>query len=626
MLTGPPGAAIADSDLKSWLPEFNPRISLDLSPLSPPDRSDDADTAAEEPSDTPSPRCSDEAAPPTPQRLSSSAVYANLSEYASMVSKDDCDHYNATSGGSDATPAAHSPLPPPSPSSTSDLQADISELARELPEVPAGTSHSESLGLDFDFHTDPAIDAIATSPLFAVPTKSDTDDKKDQLPAARKGRSRRASIAGMLMRRASRYVDISPSAPPVVASTTSSIEPLPVLDNLDTDADGLSAAFGASAVAKQAAAEEPSPDSLAAAEPAESFPAVPEAAQACPPESNEQEAKPAASIGTHSRSASNHQAPTSAFEAHEAAVEGPAKPVPSAAADHISEQSVEAAAVASDAGSQHGNATEASTEIQPPAEPSFAEELRTDEPLPAPPAIARSVEKRSSRILSGITRKVNHVRQTTSMVLRRSVGSRLSMAPGKSLDAVGNVPAPKPQETATAPDHASQAQEEDPPKYTSDDNVALESQAGCPADGASPTPAEAPASTEEANANKSPAEPTIAAESADTSDAGDASSDQASSSGSDGSAASDAATSISTSSSVEAAVEDTTENAASVDAVSDEHVDTASDEDAGDKDGLHAKATFTKRFGMVRRGTNEAVRNGVSRVKHIFASKRPVAA
>ncbi|KAJ2531434.1 hypothetical protein EV175_007221, partial [Coemansia sp. RSA 1933] len=43
--------------------------------------------------------------------------------------------------------------------------------------------------------------------------------------------------------------------------------------------------------------------------------------------------------------------------------------------------------------------------------------------------------RRSSRILvEGITRKVQHVRQTTSMVLKRSVGSRLSVVPMRSQD------------------------------------------------------------------------------------------------------------------------------------------------------------------------------------------------
>ncbi|KAJ2579823.1 hypothetical protein GGH95_002905 [Coemansia sp. RSA 1836] len=55
-------------------------------------------------------------------------------------------------------------------------------------------------------------------------------------------------------------------------------------------------------------------------------------------------------------------------------------------------------------------------------------------PPTRPPIYHRHIDRRSSRILEGITRKVQHVRQTTSMVLRRSVGSRVSMRPATPHD------------------------------------------------------------------------------------------------------------------------------------------------------------------------------------------------
>ncbi|KAJ2822276.1 hypothetical protein FBU31_004640 [Coemansia sp. 'formosensis'] len=55
-------------------------------------------------------------------------------------------------------------------------------------------------------------------------------------------------------------------------------------------------------------------------------------------------------------------------------------------------------------------------------------------PPPRRPSIHRHLDRRSSRILEGLTRKVQHVRQTTSMVLRRSVGSHMSFRPATPPD------------------------------------------------------------------------------------------------------------------------------------------------------------------------------------------------
>ncbi|KAJ2827532.1 hypothetical protein IWW50_001845 [Coemansia erecta] len=669
-------------DIQSWLPEFDPPgISLDLPSLSlsdaSPSQSDkqpeaiNASHSHEHPEDTDTNHSNEQPdgntdaaaktpavpantkAPPNNFHSEEAVVYANLSEYASMVSDDNDDDdieaedsHIAALRFPTATHAEPKPLNHPTPAPNDD--------ARKDPGPTSDDDFLDRLRLDFDFHTDPAIDAISTSQLFVAPVhgaaadpagstsgSSDSSQQKQQ-SAGRKAKSRRASIAGLLMRRTSKYVDaVAPTAPPVSEVGVASLGEPAVLSAPSAESVDL---MPPSVVAEAVSVTEAAPVTeahIATNTSNEAAPAatVDTAESACADDADAVVAKDAQSVDAQP-SASSHSAAASANGIH-----GPATDTnpdvqtepPSAiiialndaapTANHPSLPDTTASPT------ENHHTADASTESHSLAQSSL-------------PPVSRSVGKRSSRILSGISRKVNHVRQTTSMVLRRSVGSRLSMAPGKSADNVGK--------------QGSGMAQDEPPKYTSNDMMDVGGGAGAADAGnveaeiADAGNAEAETAdagevdAEAADADKVAADTAeivadageLAVEAEDTgstteavdaaSSASDAASSNAESAGSESDSSSSSSSAADSNSSIEAAEvsADTAETDTSdKEEEEEEEHDNGKDRlDAGDKDGLDARATLSRRFGMVRRGTNEAVRNGVSRVKHIFASKRPVVA
>ncbi|KAJ2845229.1 hypothetical protein IWW36_004867, partial [Coemansia brasiliensis] len=494
MLSEPNKAAgeADNADLKNWLPEFDhPRISLDLSALSPPDTAEASESDENpEPVSNASVNASsksisllDKAEAPAPQNeeLLEAVVYANLSEYASIVSKEDEDNaddvlnqaqapHTDIAGENDKNGSSLlQPPPSPTPSSSNMDSADLGNLANKLPEAPIGTNNNsneaDQLGVDFDFDTDPAIDAISTSPLFAVTGtnapgaslgSAGGQDKQNaletpqlgqqQLPsAARKGRSRRASIAGMLMRRASKYID---AASPTLAatantatSTSSSANVAQVLSESCKQESKEQAVVAASETKEESNEAPASKDTVASNE-----------LKTQSADSDKQES-------TDSASGSPTDDECNSKDQNDDTINNIATIATDTSNDNASVNLVKSSDKS--ASDEH---VEASQAAEPDTSVSMAKEVS---PLP-PPSQPRSVEKRSSRILSGITRKVNHVRQTTSMVLRRSVGSRLLVAPGKSLDTV-NGPTPKQDECSATQDQKDMVRDE-PPQYTSEEH------------------------------------------------------------------------------------------------------------------------------------------------------------
>ncbi|KAJ2631486.1 hypothetical protein H4R22_001947 [Coemansia sp. RSA 1290] len=655
MLSGPTKAAgEADADLKSWLPEFDhPRISLDLSALSPPDTAEVSESDEKpEPASNASVNTSSNSASPqidAPQNedFLEAVVYANLSEYASMVSKEEDNADVLSQAQAPHTDAAEenneSLQPPPSPTPSSRVgSTDLEDLANKLPEAPVDTNRDEAdrLGVDFDFDTDPAIDAISTSPLFAVAGTSlgsaSSQSKQDasetsQLgqpvsSGARKGRSRRASIAGMLMRRASKYVDAaSPTLPPNVAAAAAA-----------ASASAAAASAAATSMTSSVSADQVLSESRKQESTEQAAASAPEASKEANAAPESKSTVASKELEAPSADSDKQQAIALASGSNPADDEYDSKDQNDDAAHDIATVATKTSADQVSADVVKGSDKDATNEhtemAQTAKSESSASMAKEASPLP-PPSQPRSVEKRSSRILSGITRKVNHVRQTTSMVLRRSVGSRLSVAPGKSLDTV-NGPAPKQGECSTSQEQKGVVHDE-PPQYTSEEhdhaaanaeasNVAVSAVADTPAVDTTATAASADdAAVDPASESQDKVESETKSNSeASVSDADNAGSthDSASESNDDSSTASSNNRGGSNASNNVDDVEDTGNNANSDD------VKAHTNSEATDEDGLDAKVTFTKRFGMVRRGTNEAVRNSVSRMKHIFASKRPVVA
>ncbi|KAJ2160277.1 hypothetical protein GGF46_002389 [Coemansia sp. RSA 552] len=615
MLSGPPdsaGTARDKTDVTCWLPEFDaPVISLDLSPLSQPDAvaaeahrndNDNGDgalvTQPAEPESasgsTPRTGPKDEAAaaPLAAASRSGSDVYANLSAYAGMVASDKDDHQSPPANAADAqsivsakqlapSPALSHPSQLPSPCSpaTGQLASDdhAAKLLDEFPDVPDDAGGPNSLGVDFDFHTDPVIDAISTSPLFAIAADAQSQPQlhtdaqpqpqtdapvQSRPPVQRYGsqqpsnrsKSRRASIAGLLMRRASKYVDAT------LGSTSNS------------DAAGSQADLAAKSSASIPSGHQvPESDVHVAAALASGDGSIADAAS-----SNK-----LPKTSTHAVSACK--------SADDSRVEDESRLAPDAQSQatgsDASDKSAEAAVACDEPGKGSGSpsiAENASVEDGDSVEDGSDNEQKLATP-PQPAEEPRRVEKRSSRILSGFTRKVNHVRQTTSMVLRRSVGSRLSIVPRKSLEGLNHAAHRQPDATDALTNQGIAAiPQDDPPQYTSAEDIVA-------------TPAHESSSDEGQKA------------AADKISEGSASS-----------AVSSPAADAATPAAKDADTDNNAEMVPSGDAES-----AASDAAASEKDGLDSKGTFSQRLGVVRRGTNEAVRNSVTRMKHMFTSKRP---
>ncbi|KAJ2401401.1 hypothetical protein GGI10_006050, partial [Coemansia sp. RSA 2530] len=210
-------------------------------------------------------------------------------------------------------------------------------------------------------------------------------------------------------------------------------------------------------------------------------------------------------------------------------------------------------------------------------------------PPPRRPSIHHHLDRRSSRILEGLTRKVQHVRQTTSMVLRRSVASHLSFRPTTPPDVFqGSVvglaglrgcglnDGELEQERVRQPGDGLEKQVIPPPQYSPSDGEPTGTRALSTGGGGGG------GGGEEANlpANEEPSH-----ENGHINEIGDKLVD------------------------IPATRSITGLNATSDKIHASNHMD-----------------TFSRKLSSVKHGTNVAVRNSVTRVKNIFAAKRSVAA
>ncbi|KAJ2766015.1 hypothetical protein IWQ57_004546 [Coemansia nantahalensis] len=590
-----------------WLPDFGPPdITLDLLTLTP-------DTPAPEPAATPALSSLKAGAEPaaTPAAaaigLPDAGLYANFGDYAGMVSDMSgylLDRVDDSAAADANAPAANTPsddddpgmaFVPHTPSAQQQLlaTAGVGEpLSGDHEQQPATPR------LSFHFHTDPTIDAISSVPLFPLATPAagavapaaqpadgaagasspaaaqpqmqlladSPKSESSENAASRKSRGRRSSFAGLLMRRAGRNVEAKaapdsheaaelpadqdePAAAPVPLSPVAASGKLSTASGESSVVVHESTDQAASTVARSwANAPSPVPDTDAAAVPSCAS-LVPSAAQpaAAPASAETQEDAPASEADRDTSCSCS----ISSSVAEDAEDNGPASDGPGdAAGDAIC-----------GAGATSSESAPAACELPP-----------------APPANTRGLEKRSSRIISGITRKVNYVRQTTSMVLRRSVGSRLSMA----VDRFAEPSAERSQcSTGAATDEVDAGKDAQKPSLE-DSAGELEpvgSKDERPADASDPAPAaDAPDAAEDVPAETASASADLAT-TASAPEPGTAAEPDSPSAGS------------------------------------------------ADKGGSDAAATsLSRRLGLVRHGTNVAVRSGVSRVKSMFVAKRSVAA
>ncbi|KAJ1734218.1 hypothetical protein LPJ61_001187 [Coemansia biformis] len=716
MLSRPVSSAPADSvagGVVDWLPDFGPpAISLDLSPLSSADPAlDPAAASAASPqkpgpdpiaASTPVPVSASAAAPVRPSTGSiDTGDYAHIGDYAGMVSEmggyllgrgDDSNGAygvgaastdDASSASVSLTAPAQRQCPPPA-SDPLDEQGDGPQSDVEPAARPSDHEGPPALCLSFDFHTDPAIDAIASAPLFplatplfplatplfplaapaapaaataaaaatvAVPSTTsvgkadDVSTNSSPLSAqpqiipladaamksgsservvtesARKARGRRTSFAGMLMRRASKYVEMTagPGSREAVQQSPSHEE---VLGAPTAASAVLSVESMASTSAPHEVAEQPSSaaEQLAEKGPNATLVEGTGAATDCPgttPGTKDAMAAMVASaasgpqdedaVGAASQPGSSTDDIKAGDDSADTSMEDVAAPPVSAA--HTS-SSAEVDTSARNASASREFESEGSV-------PSGAAERAADSGESAssasngllPPPKIHSLEKRSSRIINGITRKVNYVRQTTSMVLRRSVGSRLPMAPGSPL---GTSTQLDPSVAELEADEENMLKDTQKPSLedstreaadASDRSGELESMSIRSVDGDAGNAAAAPSTEMPGAVGEAPYVADVArdaaAESSDNESIAAASAPDA-----------------------EAEAETKPETKAEIEAEA-----SASAAATSDKDGLEERTTsFSRRLGLVRRGTNEAVRSSVSRVKSMFTAKRPVAA
>ncbi|KAJ2061252.1 hypothetical protein GGI17_003201 [Coemansia sp. S146] len=587
----------AASDEHSWLPDFDsPGITIALPPL----------------------------AYSGSQSLDDCLMHPSLAKPDAVGPADTVlrPHSLAENPVCNASPAvAVTALPTQSPA------IDPLALSLDLPNILAGPKNStdaaattgttllDRLGLNFDFHTDPAIDAISDSPLYLsfasheliTGLRDDTPAVDEEPPAlhlpslpesplgpassasplslesescSNKSSTRRTSIAGMLKKRLSKCSDangdiasttISPSPSTtdandvVVVVVATDIQPTlevqpfePELSHNSDDATCDSQVSPSNepvveppVVATVAfVADVANPEPTAHPESQRKGESVPVAAPPSNDAGEERNVITAPSVDTPT------QAPSDV------------PPLPPLEADPV------ASAPAPETPTRQGDDAEV-VDSQPP-------------PPPRRPSIHRHLDRRSSRILEGLTRKVQHVRQTTSMVLRRSVGSHLSFRPATPPDVFqGSIVGLAGLRGCGVND--GELEQEHLPQS----DGGLEKQAH-------PPPQYSASNAEPSNTN---------AENSCTS---------ASSAGGEANPAS---------------AEDPSHANGHINELGDKLVDVSATRSTtalnATSDKFHASNhmdTFSRKLSSVRHGTNVAVRNSVTRVKNIFAAKRSVAA
>ncbi|KAJ2523256.1 hypothetical protein H4217_000189 [Coemansia sp. RSA 1939] len=606
----------------SWLPEFDstPGISLDMLSLA---ASTDSGSLKNPP---PQPVAKSLAA----QNSSHEPTSPQQSQKQDQKQQEEQDQNQEQESCLDAD-AQVAPIQQPAPvPCASEDESSVNAVSE--PNNPATISTAgpnsgllENYGLSFNFNTDPAIDDISAAPqLFSVAastvssaatdshnphmqsgdaegSQTQPQESSDAPVAQQRIKGRRASIASMLIRRASKYIDGGVSAtPPANAQQQTEEGEKEVEDGVHSSSDvpvekelhpsknesvvDVAAADAANdhGVAKDhIAVEEPAAaivntvkfsidDCADAAEHPKAI-EIPNAAAEPVDDASEDNDQPEA-VGTPSIGANEIES-NSSDKASNDNIGGPSdqqQSEPSQTCEPQHSDLQDDATAAAVTGNQDGTASSRSSSSSSSSIHGDGyigvEPLAEEDSTSVSAADSRSaLNRRSSRIFEGFTRKVQRVRQTTSMVLRRSVGSRLSIIPRMS------------QDNFAADSGSSVGGGRQSEKIVSSESPADASdrtaEAGAGAGAGAETVAATVAATNQANA---PAAPT--ATDADVSDADDAASSVA--------------------------------KASLIDS----------------KPRRSGRAVLARGLTTVKRGTNDAVRSSVTRVKSIFMPKRPVAA
>ncbi|KAJ2699060.1 hypothetical protein FB645_005440 [Coemansia sp. IMI 203386] len=596
----------------SWLPELDsPKLSIALPPvvrdpeppqaavneiMQPSEAADTKAVAVALASEAPA-ASQDAASPSSASSVAGADYYYQLDAIKSESSVVPENPYeNPTEELHDEPPKAlslaetHAPLAP-APRSDVDMQTML-----------------DHLGLDFDFASDPAIDDINATPLFAMPpsvaecAQPECESKHDLDPASQqphqtrpaltdapsssgaKARVRRSSIASMLIRRTSKCFDSigsstasdSPVAKEQKPEAQSQVQPEPQAqaqvqaeDKTQVEDRPLPQSSGTDAVSGSASPKEPAQPSDEASAAASQEQAPVESSDTPPPYAHsnvDPAAVPAASPAPVADAASVFVAKAlveqTAASADPSAAEASSESYNASSAAESAEKSDSAA---SGSLQPSGDSPAASLSYEADKSTAAVTEPPSTQSIPARrPPMARNLDRRSSRFLDEITRKVQHVRQTTSMVLRRSVGSRLSVIPVAPSENMAAASTEDPSQHQLQSDSLPEQEQEQAQAQ------ALQQVQRCDT---------AHASDKQVCVPDDAADQSDAAE--DIQDADDHDSDN--------------------------------DNAKPVVAATAEG-------------SAHQRGGLARRFTFVRRGTNEAVRNSVSRVKGIFASKKSVAA
>ncbi|KAJ1736553.1 hypothetical protein LPJ72_001307 [Coemansia sp. Benny D160-2] len=517
--------------------------------------------------------------------------------------------------------------PAPVPCASED-ESSVNAVAE--PNNPAATSTAgpnsgllENYGLSFNFNTDPAIDDISAAPqLFSVAastvssagtdsqnhnmqsddaegSQAQPQESSDAPVAQQRIKGRRASIASMLIRRASKYIDGGVTAtPPTNAQQQTEEKEKEVEDGVHSSSDvpvekelhpsknesvvDVAAADAANdpGVAKDhMSIEEPvaaivntvkfSVDDCADAAEHPKAIEVPNAA-AEPVDNASEDNDQSHAVGTPSVGANEIES-NSDDKASNDNTGGPSdqqqsEPSQTCEPQHSDPQDDATAAAVTGHQDENTSSRSSGSSIIHGDGYIGVEPLAEEDSTSVSAADSRSaLNRRSSRIFEGFTRKVQRVRQTTSMVLRRSVGSRLSIIPRMSQD---NFAADSGSSVGGGRQSEKIVSSESPADAS---DRAAKAGAGAGAETVAET--ETVAATNQANATAAPT-----ATDADVSDADDAASSVA--------------------------------KASLIDS----------------KPRRSGRAVLARGLTTVKRGTNDAVRSSVTRVKSIFMPKRPVAA
>ncbi|KAJ1665165.1 hypothetical protein IW140_003563 [Coemansia sp. RSA 1813] len=440
MLSGDPSAAAARLS-SSWLPEFDsPGITLDMPSLSahsdtvslkkpPPNDSVPPTKSESKPNDaaeTVVKQTQPQTGPAAPQPQTVSSPKQQQHEHKQEKKEKEKEQHLVDT---DVQPSSM-----PCDTAAEPVSSARSSTSNDTPVAKSTAGLLDHYGLTFAFSTDPEIDAIAASPLFSVatPTAPSAVAEQPQLEepvkqqhhdafGSLKSKSRRASIASMLMRRSiSKNTDAAsvaskpsaPASPRLNSHAASSSDPLESLhDDVEPSAKEAPAEVEDAADIPDSvvpAAEESAPEKCAADNV--------DAAECC-----DQSNDDAASVSDKDVDGDDENSDDSSSASGNSDKQSETGPPH----EHQVAESQDNSAFCNEQEAETTTRTRECVRTEP---------LASDN-CEAAVGSRTALNRRSSRIFfEGITRKVQHVRQTTSMVLRRSVASRLSVVPMRSQD------------------------------------------------------------------------------------------------------------------------------------------------------------------------------------------------